>query len=209
MAQWDDSAIHAKSTINNGNQYTTNDQMSIEALNNSIENAFYAARVAGNAQAATNNGVSYNAQTATESEKAQARLNIGVTAIETIYDKDSEDANLNWGHTGGLVGGTSYAHDLTKYKKLIIYGGQDPSWSDRYGNVIVDLTKPYSRSGGNVYFGGTIYTAFYDGGKNWWARLHATVSADKTSIKFDTGYINASNEQATSWGSITKIEGVF
>lgn len=81
MAAWSDTTKHLPSSINSGNQYTVNDQVAVEALNNTVENAFYAVRVAENAQAVTNNGVSYDPQSATTEEKAQARANMGIITL--------------------------------------------------------------------------------------------------------------------------------
>ena len=88
MAEWSDTTKHPASSFNAGNQYTKNDQMSIEALNNNIENALYAARVAENAQSATNNAVSYNAQTPLATEQKQAQKNLGID--QTISFAEAE-----------------------------------------------------------------------------------------------------------------------
>ena len=55
--------------------------MSIEALNNNIENSLYAVRVAENVQSGANNPVSYNSQTPTSAEQNQARKNMGVDRL--------------------------------------------------------------------------------------------------------------------------------
>lgn len=81
MAQWNDTTKHSADSFNGGNQYTKNDQMSIEALNNNIENSLYAVRVAENVQSGANNPVSYNSQTPTSAEQNQARKNIGVDRL--------------------------------------------------------------------------------------------------------------------------------
>lgn len=87
MAQWSDTTKHSANSFNNGNQYTTDDQMSIEALNNNIENSLYAVRVAENAQSATNNGVSYDLQSGkTDTEKQNARTNIGATSLAEVQN---------------------------------------------------------------------------------------------------------------------------
>ena len=88
MAEWSDTTKHPASSFNAGNQYTKNDQMSLEALNNNIENALYAARVAENAQSATNNAVSYNAQTPLVTEQKQAQKNLGID--QTISFAETE-----------------------------------------------------------------------------------------------------------------------
>ena len=78
MAEWNDNVKHQKSSINQGQQYTKDNNVSIESLNNTIENAFYAARVAEDAQSATNNAVSYNVQTPLATEQTQAQKNLGI-----------------------------------------------------------------------------------------------------------------------------------
>ena len=81
MAQWSDTTEHSASSFNGGNQYTKDDQMSIEALNNNIENALYAVRLAKNTNVGANNPVSYNSQTPTSAEQNQAQKNIGVDRL--------------------------------------------------------------------------------------------------------------------------------
>ena len=78
MAQWSDTTKHSADSFNGGNQYTKNDQMSIEALNNNIENSLYAVRVAENTKSSVNNPVSYNSQTPTSAEQNQAQKNISL-----------------------------------------------------------------------------------------------------------------------------------
>lgn len=95
MAQFNDTIKHPASSFNNGEKYTVNDQMSIEALNNNIENSLYAVRVAENSQSATNNGVSYDLQSGkTEQEKENARTNIGATTSDEVINK-IYNTNLN------------------------------------------------------------------------------------------------------------------
>lgn len=101
MAQWNDTTKHSADSFNGGNQYTKDDQMSIEALNNNIENSLYAVRVAENVQSGANNPVSYNSQTPTSAEQNQARKNIGVDrlfvkqGVADINDCSTYDALYN------------------------------------------------------------------------------------------------------------------
>ena len=90
MAEWNDTIKHPASSFNAGNQYTKNDQMSIEALNNNIENALYAARVAENAQSATNNAVSYDAQTPLATEQKQAQKNLGIDGTISFAEAERQ-----------------------------------------------------------------------------------------------------------------------
>ena len=95
MAEFSDKNKHPSISFNKGNQYTTDDQMSIEALNNNIENSLYAVRVAENAQSATNNGVSYDLQSGkTEDEKQNARTNIGATSIAEVLTEVQNNENI-------------------------------------------------------------------------------------------------------------------
>ena len=93
MAEWNDNVKHPKSSINNGQQYTKDDNVTLESLNNTIENSFYAVRVAENAQSATNNAVSYNAQTPLATEQIQAQKNLGID--QTIVFAESERQKSN------------------------------------------------------------------------------------------------------------------
>ena len=100
MARWSDIIKHSTESFNDNKKYTTDDQMSIEALNNNIENSLYAIRVAENAQSATNNGVSYNEQTPTTSEQAQARTNINAVSKDA---SDLSDENVeSWQNKLGV-----------------------------------------------------------------------------------------------------------
>lgn len=44
-----------------------------------------------------------------------------IEKVETIYDKSSSDSDINWGYTGGIVGGNTIEKDLSKYKYLRVY----------------------------------------------------------------------------------------
>lgn len=50
MAAFRDDIMHDKESLNNGNQYTTDDQVSVEAFNYNIENGLYAAKTAKEAK---------------------------------------------------------------------------------------------------------------------------------------------------------------
>lgn len=90
MAEWNDNVKHPKSSINNGQQYTKDDNVTLESLNNTIENSFYAVRVAENAQSATNNAVSYNAQTPLATEQIQAQKNLGIDQTITFAESERQ-----------------------------------------------------------------------------------------------------------------------
>lgn len=89
MTAFRDDIMHSKEEFNNetGNQYTVDDQVSVEELNYNIENGLYAARTATEAKEiaesvkeASDNPVSYSTQTPTDEQKAQARKNIGAAS---------------------------------------------------------------------------------------------------------------------------------
>ena len=90
MAEWNDNTKHPKSSINNGQQYTKDDNVTLESLNNTIENSFYAVRVAENAQSATNNAVSYNTQIPSASEQIQAQKNLGIDQTITFAESERQ-----------------------------------------------------------------------------------------------------------------------
>lgn len=90
MAEWNDNVKHPKSSINNGQQYIKDDNVTLESLNNTIENSFYAVRVAENAQSATNNAVSYNAQTPLATEQIQAQKNLGIDQTITFAESERQ-----------------------------------------------------------------------------------------------------------------------
>ena len=178
MAEWNDNTKHPKSSINNGQQYTKDDNVTLESLNNTIENSFYAVRVAENAQSATNNAVSYNTQIPSASEQIQAQKNLGIDQtitfaeserqksitdgaivhekqiagvehVETIYDMTSSDANINKGYTSGISGNTTIQNlNFSKYKRLKIYS------RDYWGTVgIGEIDFSVISMNGNFYSG--------------------------------------------------------
>lgn len=120
MAAWSDTTKHLPSTINSGNQYNVDDDVSLQELNALAENAFYAARVAENAQAATNNGISYDAQTPTSTEQTQARQNIGALSSNPsdLSNITSWNAALGLTHIGQIIITTSSTYD-----PAAVYGG--------------------------------------------------------------------------------------
>ena len=95
MAEWNDNTKHPKSSINNGQQYTKDDNVTLESLNNTIENSFYAVRVAENAQSATNNAVSYNAQAPLATEQIQAQKNLGIDQTITFAESERQKSETD------------------------------------------------------------------------------------------------------------------
>ena len=72
MAQWNENVKHEASSINNGNQYSINDQVSVQQLNAITENSFYAVEKAEEAHANSVNAV----------EKAEEAYANSVSAVE-------------------------------------------------------------------------------------------------------------------------------
>lgn len=125
--------------------------------------------------------------------------------VETVYDKDSTDANINWGYTSGIQSSTIADKNFTKYKKLRIYycnknsNIENDSWG-RNNIIELDLTKhinfDYSASNQLRYIA---YTQNYNGG------IIVKINSEKTSFAVViTDENNASNNSF-----VYKIEGVY
>ena len=89
MAEWNISQKHEPSEINNGNQYTINDDVSLEQLNAITENAFYAMSKSENANNNSNNALSIANSAKTESSNA---LNNSQNA-QIIANQANENSN--------------------------------------------------------------------------------------------------------------------
>lgn len=174
MAEWNDNVKHPKSSINNGQQYTKDDNVTLESLNNTIENSFYAVRVAENAQSATNNAVSYNAQTPLATEQIQAQKNLGIDQTITfaeserqkseadgaiVHKNDIEPVLIYEMQTKNTIGGGTYTAgipfysttisnvDLSPYKHVRFTCRWNPHGDNWFGGTItfdLDLTTPYN-----------------------------------------------------------------
>lgn len=132
--------------------------------------------------------------------------NGGFNQVETIYDMNSTDANINWGYTGGIGNGTTVTgKDFTKYKKLIgTYGdGGNFQWF-----VYVDLSIQYAAGG---YRGGNSYSSTDAEFQNQMLSKFGDlrISADKTSLSTFSGYTYNGNANITGNYKLCKVEGVY
>lgn len=136
-----------------------------------------------------------------------------VEHIETRYDKNSSDSNINWGYTSGIqLNGEVTGKDFSKYKKLNVY------LNGAFVNCIIqiDLTTPVPRiyKAGYSYYGGTVVVN--TDAPSYILKMAVLVSTDKTSINFYIcGYQNVqgggafNNAEQSEQYAIYKIEGVF
>ena len=135
---------------------------------------------------------------------------------ETIYDKTSADANLNWGYTSGIPSGTSVSKSFSKYKKLRVFAGQaDSRIGATMGFCEVDLrhkTIQWDGTVQNYYSASNVYDSVMveDTGTNY--PLQRTVKAvvndtlsQITVYNVKTGRYHNSAEN----GNIFRIEGVY
>lgn len=75
----------------------------------------------------------------------------GFERVETVYDKDSTDSNINWGYTSGINNAIVVSgKDFTKYKAIITVN-QTPYFC---GSAIIYLDKPTSE---NIYIGRAVF----------------------------------------------------
>ena len=132
--------------------------------------------------------------------------NGGFKQVETIYDMNSTDANINWGYTGGIGSGTTITgKDFTKYKKLIgTYGdGGNFQWA-----VCVELSILFAAGG---YRGGNSFSStdaeFQSQMLSKFGDLR--ISADKTSLSTVSGYTYNGNTNGTETYKLCKVEGLY
>ena len=125
----------------------------------------------------------------------------GFERVETVYDKDSADPNINWGYTSNITPGASITgKDFTKYKALRFY-----CWGGYRGDVIVaDLTNEHD----GHYFATAPIGAGADGAGVNIQYFYISIKSNKTEFSF-----SAFNYYGTSYtnysGYISKIEGVY
>lgn len=121
--------------------------------------------------------------------------------VEIIYDKDSEDENLNWGYQSGIKGGTTIrGKDITKYKRLRIYSAINYCCSC----YIVDLTKIVGKH--QWYYGSTCNSRL--DGNAYYYGSRALIAKDKSSIQltyFRNTTLMANNESYFCY----RIEGIY
>lgn len=127
-----------------------------------------------------------------------------VEQIEVVYDKDSDDININKGLTSGMRSG-EYAIDLSKYKRLIITTKE----GYRSTNFVMNL---YNKSidGDTKYLYNTCYGYLFESNIDFIYNLYSVVNADKNLFSINLQRVNLSDHSSrTDLGVVTKIEGVF
>lgn len=140
-----------------------------------------------------------------------------IERVETIYDKDSNDPNINWGYTSGIIGNSVIQRDISKYKKLIAYVATNITEVIYYSptQVILDLTSLAPQNG--RYRSMQTIQNYYSGwaDKSVLPELATTLfeaSLGKDDISF---YTNLQTTNSTTHISnretfvIYKIEGVY
>lgn len=134
---------------------------------------------------------------------------IGIEKVELLYDKTSNDANINWGYTAGIKGGATITNkSFQKYKYLRI---SFFSYSTR-GQYMMDLTSTMDTGiSGYSYMGNGIINAI-----DALTEFHycfSAVDSSKTSFKnWKMGYVKGEENTERNDSSkyyIEKIEGVY
>lgn len=118
-----------------------------------------------------------------------------VERVETIYDMNSTDSNINWGYTSGIGTGVTINKNFSKYKMLRCQ-------YQSYNNAIVafcDLTTPTTPSDTTGRY--LLYAVGYIG--SGYQELISVINLGKTTL---TTYLPGSGVQAAK---ITKIYGVY
>lgn len=118
-----------------------------------------------------------------------------IKKVETIYDMNSSDANLNWGYTSGIGNGITINKNFSKYKMLICQ-------YQSYNNAIVgfcDLTTPTTPADQTGRY--VLYAVGYIG--NGYNEFIGIINLEKTTL---TTYLPGSGFAASK---ITKLYGVY
>ena len=118
-----------------------------------------------------------------------------VEKVETIYDMNSTNANINWGYTSGIGTGITINKDFSKYKMLRCQ-------YQSYNNAVVgfcDLTTPTNPSDTTGRY--MLYAVGYVG--NGFQELISVINLEKTTLNT---YLPGSGDRAAK---ITKIYGVY
>ena len=138
-----------------------------------------------------------------------------VEHIETIYNKSSNDTNINWGYTGGIQDEVSITNkDFSKYKYLKCYiVNEDAGKYAQTMIAVVDLTTLFN----NYYRGASTIETVYTG---------KSISTELISIQNINAYIdvnvnkntiyvtlkvhtNGSEVSVNNYTYVYKIEGVY
>lgn len=124
----------------------------------------------------------------------QTTLN-NVEKVETIYDMNSTDPNINWGYTSGIGTGITINKNFSKYKMLRCQ-------YQSYNNAIVgfcDLTTPTTPADTTGRY--MLYAVGYVG--NGFQEFTSVINLEKTTL---TTYLPGSGAAAAK---ITKIYGIY
>lgn len=143
-----------------------------------------------------------------KADKDLSNVTVDIEKIDVIYDKLSNNADINWGYTSGIKGGTSITNkDFSKYKRLKFY--------IKAGNYTVSSVfemqfENKSTWGGYyiVYSFGNAFQLSTSGTETQW--FSCSVAEDKTTLAPQFG--SASNYKGKNNNSaffISKIEGVY
>lgn len=149
--------------------------------------------------------------------------NDGFNQVETIYDMNSTDANINWGYTGGITvsdsnGAEFSGKDFNKYKYLNVYYIRQNTPTDTMpygfvGKCRVDLQIAPNADGtyGGLDTQSINYTPFVVVNDLELMKVWVTINAAKTDIWLRTA--SCSIATPTTWyydrGKFVKIEGVY
>lgn len=131
---------------------------------------------------------------------------LGVERVETIYDKDSANASVNWGYTSGITSGTSVTgKDFSKYKRLRIYycakNGSVASDSWGRNNILeIDLSNLI-----NFGYSASSKLRYLKASDNYDGSTVVTINSSKT--EFLLSMLDGTNNNTSSF--TYKIEGVY
>ena len=129
-----------------------------------------------------------------------------IERVETIYDKDSTDSNINLGYTNGLTDATTINFNVSKYKKLIAYYR---IWGNHF-TCECDLTHIGIDNNYNSFNTGVI--VYDNSGLGTLADvLNCKVNSGKNQITIGVYFLQISNGNVgtTSGYYCYKIEGIY
>lgn len=152
MAQWSGNKVDPMN-INNGEEYDPQkDRVSVDAFNSIVNNSIYASntsdeamRIAGNAQATTNNGVSYNPQTPTVREQAQAILNLNIYPVGSIYITTNAEID-----PAEMFGGDWEKLTEDAYFKIVTQNAGEPDGTDQTHHIPITSMPLHSHALGTT-----------------------------------------------------------
>lgn len=219
MAVFRDDIMHSKEEFNNetGNQYTVNDQVSVEELNYNIENGLYAARTATEAKEIADNVVSYATQTPTDAQKQQARENIGASAkatnptLNNLASLDAEGNVKDSGIASGNVA-TKVSNATTNNIASLDANGNIKDSGIASGNVVTTNTeqtitsnKKLANNAALIGEAGNLLLGSYSDGVFVGGMTHDTMFAGS---RARPTYASPTNESGTDIALITDVNSL-